>query len=212
MRMSFSRGEVERIEIASAEEKEALEQERERERAELKRVEEEMRGRGLVLHRGEWRPEEELPQTEEPAEPAAARSLRPVAPGFEIEDLEGTVHSMHQYRGRPLLLFFLQTNSRPCAYQIPTMKRAQEKYRKEDLAVLGISLDADKEKVRNFAVARKVSFPILHDGEGWKSPVVKQYGVKRLPATYLIDRSGKIRAAGILGEYIDKEIGKMLNR
>lgn len=217
MRMSFRPEEVERVERASASERKSLKSEMLKQREEEERYAEKMRERGLILHRGEWITREELRRRENEAlsSPRARRgsgTRRPVAPGFELEDLEGKVHSMYQYRGRPLLIFFFQTKSRPSASQVPTLKRTSEKYADEGLAVLGISLDADREKVGNFAVTRKIDFPILCDGKGWKSPVVKKYGVKRLPATYLVDRAGEVRATGILGEYVEKAVEKMLNQ
>ena len=76
----------------------------------------------------------------------------------------------------------------------PSLKRAAEEFGEDGLVVLGISLDANRDRVRSFAETRKIGFPILCDEKGWKSPVVKKYGVTKLPATYLVDRSGEIRA------------------
>lgn len=216
MRMSFTRGEIDRIERTTAREKETLEEEMAREREERAELEEEKRKEGLVLYRGKWITEEERRSAEEARKVSilGGRSLsqRPAAPNFELPDLENNFHSMHQYRGRVIFLFFFGVRSRTGASQIKALERAYEKYRDEGVVILGICVDTDIDRVRNFAVARKVSFTILCDGRGWKGPAVKKYDVRKLPFTFLIDGSGYIRSTGMLGDSIDKGIEKLLNK
>ncbi len=216
IKMTFNRGEVERVEKASAAEREAIERELVRAGEEREKLEEEMKKKGLILYRGKWVTEDERSlageeKEREAAGPGRSRSRRLLAPRFELPDLEGNIHSMDEYRGKLVLLFFWGTWSRPAAYQIQTLKKAYEKYGDEGLVILGISLDTDTDKVRNFVRTRKIDFPVLCDGEAWRSPAVKLYGVKKLPSTFLIDRSGYIRASGMLGEAIEKGIEKLLN-
>lgn len=216
MRMTFLRGEVERIERTSSGEREALVHEMVEGRKEREELEEEMRKQGLVLYRGKWIKEEERSSADEAGEAringGSPPSRRPVAPQFELPDLEGNLHSMHQYSGRLILLFFWETGSRTCARQVHTLKRAYDKYMDDGVVILGISVDVNMNRVRDFVNSRKVNFPVLCDGKGWKSPVVREYGVGRLPATVLIDRAGYIRSSGMFGEYIGKEIEKLLNK
>ena len=74
------------------------------------------------------------------------------------------------------------------------------------------------DKLRDFVKAKSVTMPIMHDlvenapkdGAVAKGQTAAAYGVKFFPCTIVIDRSGKVRAAGVKPEKIKPMIEKLL--
>ena len=48
------------------------------------------------------------------------------------------------------------------------------------------------------------------DGKGWENKLAQKYGVQSIPATYLLDGSGKIIGSGLRGEDLEAAVTKAL--
>jgi thiol-disulfide isomerase/thioredoxin len=123
---------------------------------------------------------------------AARQPLEPVA--FELEDLDGTVHSLSDHLGKVVFLNFWATWCGPCRFEMPSMERLHEELNEEGLVILAVDLQESKEQVSRFADELDLTFTILMDKTG---TVGAQYGARSIPTTYLIDREGKIFARAI---------------
>lgn len=82
------------------------------------------------------------------------------------------------------------------------MQRLYEKYRERGLAVVAVNQFEDPDLVFEFTgrLSLEPTFTILFDRE---SRVSEQYGVKGLPTTYLLDKTGKIQYRAIGGREFD---------
>ena len=112
------------------------------------------------------------------------------APPFELQDLSGKTIRLSDYRGRVVLLNFWSMLCAPCTAELPSLSRLAAVFRKEDLAVLAVSLDASDRPVKDFIEADKLALTVLRDGD--KEVFFDQYAGPVLPASYLIDRNGII--------------------
>lgn len=127
-------------------------------------------------------------------------SIPPVgapAPGFMLPDQNGKMHSLADYRGKWLVLYFYPKDNTPfCTDEACSFRDNIAKIRQMGAEVVGISLDDEKSHAK-FAASNKLPFPILADRNG---DAVNSYGVmtnliafkiaKRY--TFLIDPSGRI--------------------
>lgn len=120
---------------------------------------------------------------------------RPAAPDFSIEDIDGVVHTLSAYRGKVVILNFWATWCPPCREEMPSMERAWQKLRQEDVVMLAINVGEDEDSVFEFTASYPVEFPLLLDRE---SAVIGNWPVRGLPTTFVIDPQGKIvyRAIG----------------
>lgn len=117
----------------------------------------------------------------QPAGPVAA-------PAFSLKALSGENVSLSDYKGKVVLLDFWATFCGPCVKAMPKLQKLHDEHAARGFAVLGLATDEEGEKlVRPFMAKRKITYPILLDSGAWKA-----YGVKTLPALFLIDRDGKI--------------------
>ena len=123
------------------------------------------------------------------------------APDFSLPDQGGVSHSLSDYRGRWVLVYFYPKDNTPgCTKEACALRDAFPDFTKIDAVVLGISIDSVKSH-RKFADKHRLPFTLLSD-EGRE--VVKRFGVwgkKKLMgreymgtrrASFLIDPAGVI--------------------
>jgi thiol-disulfide isomerase/thioredoxin len=123
---------------------------------------------------------------------ASREPLEPIA--FELEDLDGTAHSLSDHLGKVVFLNFWATWCGPCRIEMPSMERLHRKFKDEGFEILAVDLQESKDQVRRFADELDLTFTILLDKTG---TVGAQYGARSIPTTYLIDREGNIFARAI---------------
>jgi peroxiredoxin/YHS domain-containing protein len=111
------------------------------------------------------------------------------APSFDVKSLVGESVGLASLRGKVVLVDFWATWCAPCVATMPEMQKLHEKYAGKGLSVLGVSIDEEgAKKVKPFIEKRKFTYPILLDDHStWKA-----FGVKAIPALFLIDREGRI--------------------
>lgn len=114
-------------------------------------------------------------------------------------------------RGKIVLLHFFATFSQPSIRQIPQMRKLHRKYKKHGLVIYGITLEKDRDKLKEFARSKKLRYPILMDGR----KVFKDYGLGQIPDLCFIN--GELVISAVYtgfspdnGKKIEAEIGKLL--
>lgn len=112
------------------------------------------------------------------------------APDFALQSLDGKTVHLSDFRGKPVLLNFWATWCEPCKIEMPWFIQLQKQYAGEGLQILGVAMDDSSEKdIASFAHDMGVNYPILLG----KEEVGNAYGgVQFLPATFYIDRDGKV--------------------
>jgi peroxiredoxin Q/BCP len=130
---------------------------------------------------------------------ALAEQLRPgePAPDFELKDQNGQLHSIEDYRGKWVALYFYPKDDTPgCTTEACEFRDNIFAFKNLDCQVLGVSLD-DVESHNKFSEKYGLPFPLLADTEG---SAADAYGVKTrmlwFPVakrqTFLIDPDGNI--------------------
>ncbi|MBT3305794.1 MAG: TlpA family protein disulfide reductase [Alphaproteobacteria bacterium] len=109
------------------------------------------------------------------------------APDFALENLDGEIIKMSDYRGKVVIVNFWATWCPPCRFEIPSMQRAWNIIRKEDIVMLAVHVGGNPDRVMQFAADFDVDFPVLMDR---KSKVIKQWPVRGLPTTVIVDPKG----------------------
>jgi peroxiredoxin len=134
-----------------------------------------------------------------------------VLPDFSAAvDLDGKPISLADYRGKVVLLDFWAVWCGPCLGEIPKIKAVYEKYHDKGFEVIGVSLDEDAAVLREFVTEQEVPWRQILDGGGFKGTFAKRYGIRSIPAPFLIDREGtvlSVKARGhLLSELVEAEI------
>ena len=133
---------------------------------------------------------------------------RKIAPDFTLIDASGEPVSLSSERGKVILLNFWATWCAPCKTEIPWFVEFERTHKKAGFEVVGVSLDDDGWKsVKPFLEEKRVNYRMVVGDER----VTGLYGgVPSLPATLVIDRSGRI-AAVQAGPYNRNEIDAVLS-
>ncbi|HWI56494.1 MAG TPA: TlpA disulfide reductase family protein [Bacillota bacterium] len=131
-------------------------------------------------------------------------------PDFNEKDLDGKPLSIASYKGKVVLLDFWATWCGPCVRELPNVQKTYEKHHPKGFEIIGISLDEDEQKLKGFIKEKNMPWRQYFDGKGWENKLAAQYGVKSIPATYLLDGEGKIIAKDLRGEDLDQAVAKAL--
>ena len=117
------------------------------------------------------------------------------APDFILEDPQGNLVRLADYRGKPLIVNFWATWCPPCRAEMPSMERAWQVLRKEGIELIAINVGEDAATVSQFLSEVSVGFPMPLDTD---SEVVQRWPVRGLPTTYIVDPEGHLmyRAVG----------------
>lgn len=110
----------------------------------------------------------------------------------QFPDVDGKVQNLGQWRGKILVVNFWASWCVPCREEMPELSELQERYRSNNLVMLGISTD-DLSKMQAFNKEVPVKYPILAgDYEAIKLSELLGNNKGVLPYTLIIDTNGKI--------------------
>lgn len=129
---------------------------------------------------------------------ASELQIGQTAPEFELNDQHGNLHSLHQYKGRWVVLYFYPKNDTPgCTKEACEFRDDYKTLQAKNTQVLGVSID-DSKSHAEFANKYQLPFPLLADTDG---DLARQYqallnlGVFKLAKrhTFIIDPDGIIK-------------------
>lgn len=121
------------------------------------------------------------------------------APDFSLQDESGTTHTLKQYAGTWVVLYFYPKDDTPgCTIEACAMRDARDELTDLGAEVIGISKD-DAASHEKFKAKHNLNFTLLSDPEGevinaygaWGK---KQFGMEGiLRRTFIIDPKGVVR-------------------
>ncbi len=118
------------------------------------------------------------------------------APSFSLKDLNGNQVALHDYRGKPVLLFFWATWCISCKEDIVLLEKFSQGKR-DQFEILTLVIDGEKEKrVKRVVEKYKINFPVLLDAD---EKIARAYGIWMIPTTFLINREGRMEGV-IVGQ------------
>jgi len=131
------------------------------------------------------------------------------APKLQLQDLEGAIHRLAEYRGRVVLLNFWASWCTPCLREMPSLQRLAESLTEKPFSLLAVNMAESQKRAAQSVRRLGYRLPVLLDPQG---DVFHQWGGRMLPTSYILDRRGNIRYR-ILGDAEwdnDAEIAEIL--
>ncbi len=132
------------------------------------------------------------------------------AKDFTVMLMTGEKLKISELKGKVVMLDFWNTKCTPCIKEMPFLKKMYKELNKKGFEIIGISFDHNKKKLENYLVKAELPWKLVFSGKGWGDPTGKLYGVTFNPATFLIDRNGKLRHCNLRGEELKKAVLELL--
>ena len=118
--------------------------------------------------------------------------------------------NLAEMKGKVVLLDFWATWCGPCIAELPNVKEAYKKYHDKGFEIVGISLDSDKSRLKDFIKENDMPWPQHFDGNGWKNKLAVTYGVRSIPAVFLV-KDNKVIATGVRGSALEAKLEELLD-
>jgi thioredoxin-dependent peroxiredoxin len=118
------------------------------------------------------------------------------APAFSLEGNDGHKHSLEEYRGKTVVLYFYPKDDTPgCTKEACGFRDLGASLQKSGTVVLGVSKDS-VESHKKFAEKYRLPFTLLSDP---KAEVMKKYGAFGKKMMYGKTVEGTIRSTVVIG-------------
>ena len=131
-------------------------------------------------------------------------------PDFNEKDVLGQPMSVAKYKGKVVLVDFWATWCGPCVKELPNVLATYQKHHAKGFEIIGISLDQSAQKLNDFTKEHKMTWQQFFDGKGWANKLAGVYGVSSIPATYLLDGTGKIIGKDLRGDELETAVAAAL--
>ena len=133
-----------------------------------------------------------------------------VAPEIKLNGPDGKPVSLHSLRGKVVLIDFWASWCGPCRRENPNVVKMYQKYKDQGFEIFGVSLDNDVNRWKAAIQSDGLSWYHGSDLMGWKSKPAQMYQVHSIPATFLLDKEGKIIAKGLRGPELEAAVANAL--
>jgi peroxiredoxin len=108
---------------------------------------------------------------------------------FELEDMDGKLHKLSDYRGQVVVLNYFTSWCDPCIEEVDILQAFEENYN-DKAKLLIIDRGETKKNVKEFIDKYQTTSTYLFD---YNLKVSKKYNVIAQPETFIIDKEGMIR-------------------
>jgi len=139
--------------------------------------------------------EQQLQQQQQPA--AGPIQVGQPAPEISLAGPDGKVRSLSSLKGKVVLIDFWASWCRPCRMANPHVVEVYHKYKSRGFDVFSVSLDRPGQKDAWVAAIKQDGLEWdnhVSDLQFWNCAPAQTYGVRGIPATFLVDRNGNIAA------------------
>lgn len=137
-------------------------------------------------------------------------SIGALAPDFTASTPDDKWIKLSDFRGKVILLDFWASWCKPCRNENPNVVKLYNKFKGKGFEILSFSLDEIKDDWKEAIKADGLTWTHVSDLKSWASPVSLKYKLEGIPATYLLDKDGKIIAINLRGEELEKKIAEVL--
>ena len=137
-----------------------------------------------------------------------------MAPAFSAPSPDGKVVSLQDAMGKYTIIDFWASWCRPCRAENPNVVRVYKKYHEKGLNIISVSLDKAGQKDRWIKAIADDNMDWHHVSnlKSWQEPIAKMYGVRSIPATFLLDENGKIIDKNLRGAALENKIASLLGQ
>ncbi|HUA32048.1 MAG TPA: TlpA disulfide reductase family protein [Candidatus Binataceae bacterium] len=128
---------------------------------------------------------------------SASADVGQPAPALVVDEIGGSKFDLSALRGKVVIINFWATWCPPCRKEMPALEAFYKQYHAKGVEMIGVSADRPHDRRDVESAAKSLSYPVamLEDAKdnGFEDP-------SSLPETFVVDRSGVIRAKFLADE------------
>ena len=119
------------------------------------------------------------------------------APEFTLAGLDGPAVTLSRLRGQVVVINFWASWCAECHDEQQALDQTWQRYRDSGMVLLGVDFEDTTDGARDYVRQSGLSYPVVEDKD---SRTALAYGIRGIPETFLVDRSGRI---------VDRIIGRV---
>ena len=119
---------------------------------------------------------------------------------------DGKSVKLADFKGKYVLVEFWASWCGPCRAENPNLLKQYKLYNGKGFDILSVSLDNIKDYWLKAVEKDALPWTQVSDLKGWSNEVAVLYGIRAVPASFLIDPAGKIVATGLRGETLNQKL------
>ncbi len=129
-----------------------------------------------------------------------------LSPTFILQDPNGRMVSLKEFRGKYVLLDFWASWCQPCRAQNPLLKNIFERYKDKNFQIVSISLDTDRERWLNAIKEDSLPWIQISDLIGWTGETALAYHIISIPANLFLSPEGMILDKNLAPVDLEKKL------
>lgn len=136
------------------------------------------------------------------------------APEFSGPNPQGEELALKDVLGKVTLIDFWAAWCKPCREENPNIVRVYNKYHDKGFNILGVSLDRENQRDRWLQAIKddNLTWPQISHLQHWQEPIAQLYGVRAIPAAFILDENGVIVARDLRGEDLENKVKELLEK
>lgn len=136
------------------------------------------------------------------------------APSFSAKTPDGDELALEQTLGKYTIIDFWASWCRPCRMENPNVVNVYKQYHDKGLNIVSVSLDRPGQEDRWKKAIKDDNMDWYHVSnlQFWQDPIPRSYGVRAIPATFLLDENGIIIAKNLRGPALGAKMEELLGK
>ncbi len=133
-----------------------------------------------------------------------------LAPTISALSPDGKIIKLADFKGKYVLVDFWASWCAPCRQENPNLVATYHRFKDRNFTVLGFSLDDNEDAWKKAIITDKLDWAQVSELRQWDSPTALSYNVSAIPASFVIDPTGKIVAKNLRGDALNQFLEKTL--
>jgi cytochrome c biogenesis protein CcmG, thiol:disulfide interchange protein DsbE len=111
------------------------------------------------------------------------------APNFTLPQLDGPLVTLAKLRGQIVVINFWASWCTECQVEQAALDQAWQQFRDSGVVVLGVDFEDSTGAARGYVRTGDVTYPVVEDSS---SKTALAYGLRGVPETFVVNKSGRI--------------------
>ncbi|WP_162820010.1 TlpA disulfide reductase family protein [Kordia sp. SMS9] len=141
-----------------------------------------------------------------------------VAKNFTAPNPEGEMISLNDIKGKVTIIDFWAAWCGPCRKENPNLVKTYNKYHKDGLEIIGVSLDGTpnqqypREAWLNAIKTDGLPWHQVSNLDGPRDAIARTYNIRTIPATFILNEKGEIVAKNLRGATLEAKVKELLGK